>query len=203
MIKNKFPTGCNIVFWNKGLSFNKWATSWENLILPYANNKLAAVDQPAHPRSLISVFVIRCLDSIIPLVSTMYIRNFNTLADLAIADLLIMWPFLMYLVELLEPSLSYNKYFCVSRTGIMLVSFTSSLFTLTHINFDRFMGIIFPLKHFVASKRKKLYYAILCFKWVISVSLCSSTRGAMYQYWCNRFWNECYDNMCYIHFNGN
>ena len=37
------------------------------LVLPYANNNGA--DQPAHPRSLISAFVIRCLDSIIPLVS--------------------------------------------------------------------------------------------------------------------------------------
>ena len=35
--------------------------------MPYANNKGA--DQPAHPRSLISTFVVRCLDSIIPLVS--------------------------------------------------------------------------------------------------------------------------------------
>ena len=35
--------------------------------MPYANNKGA--DQPAHPRSLISAFVIRCLDSIMPLVS--------------------------------------------------------------------------------------------------------------------------------------
>ena len=34
-------------------------------VFPYANNKGA--DQPAHPRSLISAFVIRCLDSIIPL----------------------------------------------------------------------------------------------------------------------------------------
>ena len=33
----------------------------------YANNKDA--DQPAHPRSLISVFVVRCLDSIIPLLA--------------------------------------------------------------------------------------------------------------------------------------
>ena len=41
-----------------------WATSWENLFLPYANNKDA--DQPAHLRSLVSVFVIHCLDSIIP-----------------------------------------------------------------------------------------------------------------------------------------
>ena len=36
-------------------------------ILPYANNK--GTDQPAHPHSLISTFVVRCLDSIIPLVS--------------------------------------------------------------------------------------------------------------------------------------
>ena len=49
-------------------SFNhNWATSWENLFLPYANNKGA--DQPAHSRCLISAFVICCLDSIIPLVS--------------------------------------------------------------------------------------------------------------------------------------
>ena len=34
---------------------------------PYANNKGA--DLPAHPRSLISTFVVRYLDSIIPLVS--------------------------------------------------------------------------------------------------------------------------------------
>ena len=35
--------------------------------MPYTNNKGA--DQPAHRRSLISTFVVRCLDSMIPLVS--------------------------------------------------------------------------------------------------------------------------------------
>ena len=44
-----------------------WVTSWENLFMPYANNKCA--DQPAHPRNLISTFVVRCLDSIIPLLA--------------------------------------------------------------------------------------------------------------------------------------
>ena len=44
-----------------------WATSWENLLMPYANNNGA--DQPAHPRSLISTFVVRCLDSIISLLA--------------------------------------------------------------------------------------------------------------------------------------
>ena len=36
-------------------------------VMPYANNKGA--DQPAHPRSLISAVVVRCLDSILPQVS--------------------------------------------------------------------------------------------------------------------------------------
>ena len=36
-------------------------------VMPYANNKGA--DQPAHPRSLNSAFMVHCLDSIISLVS--------------------------------------------------------------------------------------------------------------------------------------
>ena len=52
-----------------------WASSWENLFLPVANNKGA--DQPAHPCSLISTFVAHCLDSII----SFYIRNFKPLAS--------------------------------------------------------------------------------------------------------------------------
>ena len=45
-------------------------------LMSYANNKGA--DQPAHPRSLISAFVVRCLDSII---YRFYSRNFKTLAS--------------------------------------------------------------------------------------------------------------------------
>ena len=44
-----------------------WATSWESLFMPYANNK--GTGQPAHPRSLISTFSIRCLGSIIPILA--------------------------------------------------------------------------------------------------------------------------------------
>ena len=45
-------------------------------VLPFANNKDA--DQPAHPRSLISVFVIRCLGSII---SFLAIVEFSRIAS--------------------------------------------------------------------------------------------------------------------------
>ena len=40
-----------------------WARSCENVSYAYANNKGA--DQPVHPRSLISTFVVLCLDSMI------------------------------------------------------------------------------------------------------------------------------------------
>ena len=39
----------------------------KSCLMPYANNKGA--DQPAHRRSLISTFVVRCLDKIMSLVS--------------------------------------------------------------------------------------------------------------------------------------
>ena len=46
---------------------DKWVSSWENLLMPYGISKGA--DQPAHLRSLISPFVVHCLDNIISLVS--------------------------------------------------------------------------------------------------------------------------------------
>ena len=61
------------------------------LLLPYANNKGA--DQPAHPHSLISAFVVRCLDStyIICLVSISKIQSLY-LASLAVqAGLCLTW----------------------------------------------------------------------------------------------------------------
>ena len=46
----------------------KWASTRENLSSGFANN--AGADQPAHPRSLISAFVIRFLERIICILAT-------------------------------------------------------------------------------------------------------------------------------------
>ena len=66
-----------------------WATSWENLFMPYANNKGA--DQPAHLHSLISTFVVRCLDSIIPLVSKPEISSLYLASVAEQASLCLTW----------------------------------------------------------------------------------------------------------------
>ena len=43
-------------------------------LMPYANNKGA--DQPAHPRNLISTFVVRCLDSMICMLAISKVSRF-------------------------------------------------------------------------------------------------------------------------------
>ena len=51
-----------------------WARSCEMCLMTYANNKGA--DQPAHPRSLISTFVVRCLDSMIRILAISKVSRF-------------------------------------------------------------------------------------------------------------------------------
>ena len=58
-------------------------------VLPYANNKGA--DQPVHPHSLISTFVVHCLDSIIPLVSVCEISSLYLASMAAKAGLSLPW----------------------------------------------------------------------------------------------------------------
>ena len=50
-------------------------------LMSYANNKGA--DQPAHPRSLISAFVVRCLDSVMSLV---FVTKLSSLMLASIAE---------------------------------------------------------------------------------------------------------------------
>ena len=80
--------------------------------MPYANIKGA--DQPVHPHNLISVFVVHCLDSIIPLVSipkisSLYLASVAAQADFSLTwlqtpktDFLMMWP-------ICHPGWDYSK----------------------------------------------------------------------------------------------
>ena len=61
----------------------------EKTFMLYVNNKDA--DQPAHPRSLISILVIRCLDSIMPPVSISEISSLYLAPVAAQAGLSLPW----------------------------------------------------------------------------------------------------------------
>ena len=57
--------------------------------MPYANNK--GTDQPVHPHSLISAFVVHCLDSIIPLISISEISSLYLASVAERAGLSLTW----------------------------------------------------------------------------------------------------------------
>ena len=80
--------------------------------MPYANNEGA--DQPAHPHSLISAFVVRCLDSIIPL--------------LAIAE--ISRLYLAFLAE--QVSLSHT-WWKIPKTGFLMTRLICAAITVCQI----------------------------------------------------------------------
>ena len=61
----------------------------KNMFMSYANNK--GVDQLAHPRRLISAVVVRCLDSMLPLVSISGISSLNLSSVAAQAGLSLPW----------------------------------------------------------------------------------------------------------------
>ena len=75
--------------------------------MPDANNKGA--DQPAHLRSLISAFIVRCLDSIIPLVSISAISRLQLVLVAAQAGLsLVANPEDMFSRDVAQVLCSYN-----------------------------------------------------------------------------------------------
>ena len=74
----------------------------------YANNKGA--DQPAHPRSLISVFVVRCLDSVISVVSVIKISSLMLASVADQASLCLTWS------ETPEDTFSHDEAHLLSMT---------------------------------------------------------------------------------------
>ena len=89
--------------------------------------------------------------------------------NLAIADLIVLYPLIMFPVQLLIPELSSNKIFCLSYIGVSFISFTASTATLIHISLDRFMAIVFPIKHLIDSKLMRIYYIGIAIIWITSL----------------------------------
>ena len=81
--------------------------------MSYANNKGAY--QPAHPRSLISAFVVRCLDSVMSLVSVTKISNFMLASVAEQADLSLTWS------ETPEDTFSHDEAHLLSSTRMKAI----------------------------------------------------------------------------------
>ena len=78
--------GCKLKIVSLGITEQRHE---KTCFMPYANNKGA--DQPAHPCSLISIFVDCCLDSIMPLVSMFEISSLQLTSVAEQTDLSLTW----------------------------------------------------------------------------------------------------------------
>ena len=66
-----------------------WVMSWENLFMPYANNKGA--DQLAHPHSLTSTLIFPCLYSLIPILAISKVSRLQVASEAEQAGLSLTW----------------------------------------------------------------------------------------------------------------
>ena len=91
------------------------------------------------------------------------------ISNLAVADLLLAFGLTLQLAEFLFTDLENDKYFCVIKTCCMTVSITCSSDMLSYMSIDRFCAIIFPMRHFLNSHKKKAKRSILASTWFISL----------------------------------
>ena len=77
--------------------YNIRAISWENLLIPYVNNKDPY--QPVHPRSLIGAFVFHCLDSIMSILAKSKFSWLFSVAEQDVgSDCISSWSLLIFLL---------------------------------------------------------------------------------------------------------
>ena len=86
--------------------------------MEYATNKGA--DQPVHPRSLISTFVVRCLDSIIPILAKSEIARLQLLSIAEQAGLSLTW------LQMPEDTFSCDSWILQDSPFITLLIITQS-----------------------------------------------------------------------------
>ena len=84
--------------------------------MPYANNKGAV--QPAHPCSLISTFVVHCLDSIIPVVSISKISSLYLASVAAQASLSLPWS------QILTPMTGFLMMWLIRQNVLLMIQDT-------------------------------------------------------------------------------
>lgn len=91
------------------------------------------------------------------------------IGNLAAADLLLgLWLFLFILEEIF-PDLQQIWFFCVAKPVGILVSYGCSSLSLLGISVDRFMAVMFPLKHLIKTQKRRLFIVSFAMMWTVSI----------------------------------
>ena len=91
------------------------------------------------------------------------------IGNLAAADLLLgVWLFVLMFEEIF-PDVKQNWYYCISKPIGIFITYGCSTLSLLGISFDRFMAVMFPLKHLIRTTKRNTFSVLLTCIWVISI----------------------------------
>ena len=93
------------------------------------------------------------------------------IGNLALTDLLFGFVSILFIADFAFSKLEDNVTFCVVRALGVLMTYSSSLFTLLAISVDRFMAVVFPMKHMWQSKMTRMFYGAITVIWCVSFGL--------------------------------
>jgi hypothetical protein len=91
------------------------------------------------------------------------------IGNLAAADLLLGVWLLVFLLEKMIPDMKENWHYCVVKPIGIFIPYGCSIMCLLGISFDRFMAVLFPLKHLLKTNRRKLFIVYLAGMWLIAI----------------------------------
>ena len=89
------------------------------------------------------------------------------IGNLALTDLLIGLAMFLMLLEQIYRRLGESWGFCMVKALGVVLTFGCTIMTLTFIAVDRFMAVVFPLRHIVKTKRTKLFLGAVALSWVV------------------------------------
>ena len=87
------------------------------------------------------------------------------IGNLALTDILIGLIMFLMLLEQTYSRLGESWDFCLAKGLGVVLTFGCTMFTMTFIAVDRFMAVVFPLRHIMKTKRTKMFLVAVAFSW--------------------------------------
>lgn len=92
------------------------------------------------------------------------------IGNLAVTDLILGLVMLLLVAENIFPAAMQIWEFCLVKATGIAVTYLCSILSLLMISIDRFMAVVFPMKHIVKTKRTRFFFGIVGVVWATSLS---------------------------------
>lgn len=125
----------------------------------------------------VTVFAMTTFGNTLILISILKFRRtfkgslYILIGNLAVTDLILGLVMLLLITEIIFPASVKIWEFCLVKATGIAVTYLCSILSLLMISVDRFMAVVFPMKHIVKMKRTRFFFGIVGVVWATSLSV--------------------------------